>query len=61
MTLQDKVGKAIVQLRKARGISQETFAFEAGNVAVKLLRDGIVDPSSSVTWHISTPFRIFSS
>ena len=30
MTLQDKVGKAIVQLRKARGISQETFAFEAG-------------------------------
>ena len=30
MTLQDKVGKAIVQLRKGRGISQETFAFEAG-------------------------------
>lgn len=30
MTLQDKVGKAIIQLRKERGISQETFAFEAG-------------------------------
>ena len=30
MTLQDKVGKAIVHLRKERGLSQDTFAFEAG-------------------------------
>lgn len=30
MTLQQKVGKAIIQLRKERSISQETFAFEAG-------------------------------
>lgn len=30
MTIQDKVGKAIVKLRKERGISQETFAYESG-------------------------------
>ena len=30
MTLQEKVGKTIIQLRKERGFSQETFAFEAG-------------------------------
>ena len=30
MTLQEKVGKTIIQLRKDRGFSQETFAFEAG-------------------------------
>ena len=30
MTLQEKVGKTIIQLRKERGLSQDTFAFEAG-------------------------------
>ena len=30
MTLQEKVGKTIIQLRKEQGFSQETFAFEAG-------------------------------
>lgn len=30
MTLQEKVGKAIIKLRKERGMSQETFAFESG-------------------------------
>lgn len=30
MTIQEKVGKAIIKLRKERGISQETFAYESG-------------------------------
>lgn len=30
MTIQEKVGRAIVKLRKERGISQETFAYESG-------------------------------
>lgn len=30
MSLQEKIGKAIVQLRKARGLSQEAFASESG-------------------------------
>ncbi len=30
MTIQEKVGKAIIKLRKERGLSQETFAIESG-------------------------------
>ena len=30
MTLQEKLGKAVVKLRKARGMSQEQFAYAAG-------------------------------
>lgn len=30
MTLQEKLGKAIIQLRKERNLSQETFAYESG-------------------------------
>lgn len=30
MTIQEKVGKAIIKLRKERGLSQETFAYESG-------------------------------
>lgn len=30
MTLQETLGKAIVQLRKERNMSQEAFAFDAG-------------------------------
>ena len=30
MTTQEKVGKAIIKLRKERGFSQETFAYESG-------------------------------
>lgn len=29
MTIREKIGKAIVQVRKARGFSQEAFAYEA--------------------------------
>ena len=30
MTIQEKVGKTIIKLRKERGMSQETFAYESG-------------------------------
>lgn len=30
MTIQEKLGKAIVNLRKERGLSQEIFAYDAG-------------------------------
>lgn len=30
MSIQEKLGKAIVQLRKERNMSQEAFAFDAG-------------------------------
>lgn len=30
MTIQEKLGKAIVQLRKERNLSQEIFAYDAG-------------------------------
>lgn len=30
LTIQEKLGKAIVQLRKEKGLSQESFAFDAG-------------------------------
>lgn len=30
MTIQERLGKAIRQLRKERNISQESFAFDAG-------------------------------
>lgn len=30
MTIQEKLGKAIVQLRKEKGLSQEAFAYDAG-------------------------------
>lgn len=30
MTLQEKLGKAVTQLRKERNISQEQFAFDSG-------------------------------
>lgn len=30
MTLQEKLGKAVAQLRKERNISQEQFAFDSG-------------------------------
>jgi len=30
MTLQEKLGKAVAQLRKQRNISQEQFAFDSG-------------------------------
>ena len=29
-TIQEKLGKTIVQLRKEKGVSQESFAFDAG-------------------------------
>ena len=30
MTIQEKVGKTIIKLRKERSMSQETFAYESG-------------------------------
>ena len=30
MTIQEKVGKTIIKLRKEQGMSQETFAYESG-------------------------------
>lgn len=30
MTIQEKLGKAIIQLRKEKNISQEAFAFDSG-------------------------------
>ena len=30
MTIQEKLGKAIVNLRKERGLSQDIFAYDAG-------------------------------
>ena len=30
MTIQEKLGKAIVNLRKERGLSQDIFAYESG-------------------------------
>lgn len=30
MTIQEKLGKAIIKLRKERNISQEVFAFDSG-------------------------------
>ena len=30
MTIQEKVGKTIIKLRKEKGMSQETFAYESG-------------------------------
>ena len=30
MTIQEKVGKTIIKLRKERGMSQENFAYESG-------------------------------
>lgn len=30
LTIQEKLGKAIIQLRKEKGLSQEAFAYDAG-------------------------------
>ena len=30
MTIHEKLGKAIIKLRKEQGLSQETFAYESG-------------------------------
>lgn len=38
MTLQEKLGKAVIQLRKQHNISQEQFAFNSG-IARKYMSD----------------------